>query len=247
MRSVHEAREMGSSLGDMLYERKIERAYQRLYPVLAERTSFRLLDIIGSIVGQCPQQEVNLFIDRIAADRTMGGWVVIASALTERLPVDLPDTLTRTHDLIISADTWYATDIFGERVPGPALLSFFDETISLIEEWRADENPWVRRILGVAVHFWAKRTRGTKDSLPQAQRLLDLLDALYEEKSIDALKGIGWALKTLGRYYPDLLTDWLETQIMQRKRKARALMNRKAITYLPQAHKERICEARHQA
>jgi len=238
---------MGSSLGDMLNERKIERAYQRLSPVLAESTPFRLLDIIGSIVGQCPQQEVNLFIDRIAAEPTMGGWVVIASALTEGLAGDLQDALSRTHDFIITANNWYATDIFGERVPGPALLSFFYETISNLETWREDENPWVRRILGVAVHFWAKRTRGTKDAMPQAQRLLDFLDPLYEEKAIDALKGVGWGLKTLGKYYPELLTDWLETQILQRKRKARALMNRKAITYLPQAHKERICEARHQA
>lgn len=245
IRSVQDARALGEDLFILLEKRKIEAAYEQLAPLLSQRISFRLLDIIGSKAGKAQRPAVDLFLDRIAAGGSMGGWVVMASALTERLPDDLADAFTRTHDIIITAGTWYTTDIFGERVPGPALLLSFEPALQQLQTWQTDENAWVRRIIGVAVHFWAKRTRGAEENITQARQLLDLLDPLYEEKEINAIKGVGWGLKTLGRYYPNLLTDWLEIQLAQRKRRPRALMNRKAITYLPQANKERVCEAWH--
>ncbi len=245
MRSVHDARALGEVLFNLLENRKIEAAYEQLAPLLSQRMSFRLLDIIGGRVGKARRPAVDLFLDRIAAGGSMDGWVVMASALAIRLPDDLGDAFTRTHDIIITADTWYTTDIFGERVPGPALLLSFNPALQQLTSWQTDENAWVRRIIGVAVHFWAKRTRGAEENAAQARRLLDLLDPLYEEKEINTIKGVGWGLKTLGRYYPDLLTKWLEIQLAQRRRKPRALMNRKAITYLSQANKERVCEAWH--
>lgn len=54
---------------------------------------------------------------------------------------------------------------------------------------------------------------------------------MFEERRVDAIKGIGWGLKTLGRYYPAQAADWLETQRLSGKR-PRALMLRKATTYL---------------
>lgn len=31
---------------------------------------------------------------------------------------------------------------------------------------------------------------------------------------MDAVKGMGWGLKTLGRHYPDLVADWLGQQFV---------------------------------
>ena len=101
-----------------------------------------------------------------------------------------------------------------------------------LRPWRTDANRWVRRTVGVAVHFWAKRSRGTPELTPQAETLLEFLTPLFGEWEMDAVKGVGWGLKTLGRHYPDLVASWLERQLQQGHRH-RALMLRKARTFLP--------------
>ncbi len=60
---------------------------------------------------------------------------------------------------------------------------------------------------------------------------------MFEERETDAVKGIGWGLKTLGKHYPDQLVDWLEVQIHEHQRRHRKLMVNKALTYLPDEYK----------
>ena len=55
---------------------------------------------------------------------------------------------------------------------------------------------------------------------------------MFEEWEMDAVKGIGWGLKTLGRHYPDLVADWLAQQVVPGQRRHRTLMLRKPLTYL---------------
>ena len=62
---------------------------------------------------------------------------------------------------------------------------------------------------------------------------------MFEEWDVTAVKGVGWGLKTLGRHYPDLVADWLAEQVVQRQRRHRALMLRKALTYLSDAQRAR--------
>ena len=145
--------------------------------------------------------------------------------------IDLEGTLERCHKYIIAADIWYGTDILGERVPGPALLAEFQPSIDFLSSWKEASNRWIRRSLGVAIHFWAKRTKGQNPM--QAQALLEFITPLFEEREMDALKGIGWGLKTIGRYYPEILSPWLHFQVLIDKRQPCALMLRKARTYLP--------------
>jgi len=57
---------------------------------------------------------------------------------------------------------------------------------------------------------------------------------------MDAAKGVGWGLKTLGKHYPDLVTDWLEQQILHRRRRHRVLMLRKAAMYLSDEQRARL-------
>jgi hypothetical protein len=66
-----------------------------------------------------------------------------------------------------------------------------------------------------------------------------MLAPLFDEREIDAVKGIGWGLKTIGRMYPDLLTEWL---LEQTGRGHRAIMLRKALTYLAPEQKASILE-----
>jgi len=232
--NAHESEELRERVARSVQSGELEQAYVLLASILAERTPFRLLDRIGRAVGAAPLPEVNVFLAEVASRGTMGGWVVIGSALGRQFDRDLAGALDRCREFIVAADVWYATDILGERVPGPALVAQFEPTLSLLSPWRADPNRWVRRTAGVAVHFWAKRSRGRPELRPQAELLLAFLEPLFEERDPDAVKGVGWGLKTLGRTYPDPVAGWLEEQL-RRGCRPRALMLRKARTYLRSA------------
>jgi hypothetical protein len=226
-----ETRQLANRIAGLAAVGQTEAAHALLAPILAERTPFRDLDRIGAAVGAGPLPAVNLFLERTAAEGTMGGWVVIAGALGRQLDRDLAGAFDRCRQYVIAANAWYATDILGERVPGPALVSHFEPALSFLSPWREDPDRWVRRTLGVAVHFWAKRARGRSELRQQAGALLEFLDPLFEERDTDAIKGVGWGLKTLGRHYPDLVEPWLDRQLGL-GRQPRALMLRKARTYL---------------
>ena len=228
-----EAIELGTAIRACLERGREDEAFGLLAPVLCSRVPFPRLESIGRAMALDGLGEMVPFLDRVAATRSEGGWVVIAASLQRYLPGRLEAVFQLTRAYVIQAGVWYACDIFGERVPGTGLLLDFDRSLASLVPWRDDANPWVRRTVGVAVHYWAKRTRGEPDAFPRAQILLRFLEPVLEEKDTRALKGIGWGLKTMGRYYPALTARWLEAQLGQ-GRQPRALMLRKAVTYLPQ-------------
>ena len=238
--NTSEAKTMGNRLSSLVNQGQLTQAQAILDPVLRSRTRFALLDIIGVAVGSGRRPKVDTFLEKVASDKTEGGWVVIASALKQQYLLSPNDTFTRCREYAIAANVWYATDILGERVPGPALVTDFDQAIALLDPWRSDPSPWLRRMVGVAVHFWAKRNRGSIQSLPDAEQLFGFLEPMFIERQVDALKGVGWGFKTLGRYYPDLAEHWLTRLVIQNRSHYRALMLRKALTYLPFENKMRI-------
>lgn len=63
---------------------------------------------------------------------------------------------------------------------------------------------------------------------------------MFCEWNMDAAKGIGWGIKTLGKYYPQLVTAWLVDLLRNPQLHYRALMLRKATTYLQEAQKEQV-------
>jgi hypothetical protein len=237
---AREADLLGAEVAELVQAGRPGDAYGLLAPVLAERTPFRLLDRIGRAVGASSLAATHLFLERVTSQRTEGGWVVIGSALGQQLDRDLEGALDRCRAFMIDGQVWYATDILGERVPGPALLACFERALELIAPWREDEDRWVRRAMGVAVHFWAKRSRGAPELVSQAGALLAFLEPMFEEWELDAAKSMGWGLKTLGRYYPDLVTRWLEEQVVVRRRRHRAVVLGKAATYLSEEQRARL-------
>lgn len=236
---TREARALGKQIARRVADEETEAAYALLAPVLAERTPFRLLGIIGAAVGAEPLVPVNDFLERIAAERTEGGWVVIGCALGQQLDRDLVGAFDRCRRTIIAGDVWYAADILGERVPGPALVADFEPSLAQLAPWREDSNHWVRRAVGVAVHFWAKRSDGADALRPHAAALLDLLEPMFGEWEMSAAKGVGWGLKTLGKHYPDQVAHWLAEDVVPHQRRHRAVMLRKALTYLSPAQRSR--------
>jgi hypothetical protein len=90
----------------------------------------------------------------------------------------------------------------------------------------------VRRAVGVAVHLRAKRSRGQAALQPTARALAMFLEPMLEESNVDAAKGVGRGLKTLGKFYPDVIAPWLEGQLAQGRR-PRAVVLRKVVPHLP--------------
>jgi len=232
-----EAESLGYQIEGYLLIGDLDEAESLLYPVLSERIPFSTLDKIGQKIGGVSLGSVELLSYRLADGRKMGSWVIIASALSCHFPTDIGRVLADCRAFIIQAAVWYATDTFGERVVGPASLVDFHSALQMLAPWRGDSNRWVRRCVGVAVHLWAKRTRGQAEMVNQALDLLHFLEPVFEEKNQDAVKGIGWGLKTMGRYYPELAAAWLDEQVNTLHRQPRPLMLRKALTYLPPEQK----------
>jgi hypothetical protein len=244
---VKEARRLGAEVAESVGAGEIEQGYALLAPTLARRTRFASLDLIGRSVGREPMAPVNTFLARLAADATEGGWAVIGSALGQQLERDLSGAIDRCREFIVAADVWYGADIIAERVPGPALVADFEAALPSLAPWRGDENVWIRRAVGVAVHFWAKRSRGAEGLAPQAGSLLSFLEPLFWEWEMEAVKGVGWGLKTLGRHYPGPVAGWLAAEVIPAGRRHRALMLRKALTYLSEQQRARIQAAEPEA
>lgn len=231
------AREFGATILEKIRTGDPLQAYHSLAPILNERTPFRLLDIIGESISTAPREKLGPFLEKIAAQKTEGGWVVIASALKPSLATELENVLQLSRQYIIAADIWYACDIFGERVLGNALVDHFDEGLDRLDAWRSDENRWVRRSLGVAGHYWAKRTKSDRVLNKQAQMLLAFFEPMLAEANTDAAKGVGWALKTMSRYRPTLIHDYLRAQSLN-DRKIAPRIRGKALKFLPEPMKK---------
>lgn len=177
-----EAQDLGRLIARQLIDDGSDKAFRRLWPALQRRIPFRSLDEIGRAIGAAEANVLLPFLDRIAETKAEAGWGVIASALGARLPEHAHTSFQCSRAYILLGDVWYAADIFGERVPGPALWTCFRTALPLAAAWRQDPNCWVRRSVGVAVHYWAKRSKGEAKLLPQAKALLDLLAPMFSER-----------------------------------------------------------------
>ena len=227
-----EMRELAVQARDEVAAGDVTNPVARIRPVVASRTPFPLLDLAGRVIAEAAQTNLlsfTAFLDALARTSEIGVWPLVGSALAVAyLPHDLSGAFAEARRYIFQADVWHATDAIAERVLGEGLRTDFAAAGLLLERWRKEENPWLRRAVGVAVHLYVKRERNRPD---RATRLLGLLAPLFEEHDVAALKGIGWGLKTIGKFYPDLLVPWLRSQVAATK--PRKLMVRKAVTYLP--------------
>jgi hypothetical protein len=236
--NTKQADSLGTQIVGWVEDGRSAQAAAALDPILSAKIPFRLLDRIGARIGEATPRKINPFLERTARGKAMGAWPLIGSALAAQLDRDLDGALKRCRTFIVLGDVWYAADTLAERVPGGALVADFDRTLAALKKWRTDPDRWVRKSCGVAVHFWTKRARGEARHLPKAKRLLAFLAPLFSEEDLDAVKGIGWALKTLGRNYPEAVAPWLVRQV-GRSTSYRALMLRKATTYLPASERNK--------
>lgn len=202
-----------------------------LKPVLDSKCSFSKLDLLGKEIGKIGANQSQKFFkvfDKIIDYNAMGGFVIVGSALIYFLENNFDEVMKKSCCYIIKGNEWYVCDIIGERSLGHALVGYFNKTLPLLRKFLEDENRWIRRSTGVAIHFFSKRVL---DEPEKTKELLKLVEPHIEERQIDVVKGIGWGLKTIGKYHPDILTEFLKNQLTLGKHISK-LMMKKAITYL---------------
>jgi len=68
--------------------------------------------------------------------------------------------------------------------------------------------------------------------------LLSLLSVMVEDKRVFVVKGVGWGLKTIGRYQPKLIEGYVKNVL--RTKNVSKLMLRKATKYLDDETKQKI-------
>jgi 3-methyladenine DNA glycosylase AlkD len=202
-----------------------------LKPILDSKCPFAKLDYLGSCLGKAGKNDTQKFyplFDEIINYGAMGGFVVVGRSLTCFLETDFNKVMEKSREYIIAGDVWYVCDVIGERSLGQALIDQFDTSLTWLRRFLEDENKWVKRSAGVAIHFFSKRVT---DKPEKTKKLLCLIEPFIEERQVEVIKGIGWGLKTIGRYHPKILVNFLTGQIKMEK-KISKLMIKKAVTYL---------------
>ena len=212
--------------------------WDALKPVLDAKVPFPLLDEIGKQLGESgklDRQSYFLVFDEIIVTEKMGGYVIVGQALAAFLETELEASIDKAKEIITAGKKWYICDIVGERVLGQALVFYFESAVSILERMTSLEEPEVRRSIGIAIHFFAKRRPEDTDKLG---RLLSLLSSLVDDKRVFVVKGVGWGLKTIGKYQPKLVEEYLR-DTLETKRISK-LMLWKATAYLDEKTKEEL-------
>lgn len=200
-----------------------------------------LSDLLGQTVARAcarpaPGQFLTL-LDDVARTEVPSAWPFIGSAIyTAFAHTMLPSAMQHARRHIARAAAPAATDAISERVPGQLLVNYFEEGLSQLYDWVSDPSPWVRRALGVAVHFYVENHPKEQS---QIARLLQLLGLAYQESDPYALEGIAQGFQTVGKHQPNMLIYWLYEQREVNKQPHPVIL-RQATTYLPETVKAEL-------
>lgn len=131
----------------------------------------------------------------------MGGYVISAIILQLRMEKHFEQSLNKAVEYILLGNEWYVCDIIGERIMGYFLLKEPEKTLPILKNYINDKNGWIVRSVGVASHYAVKKGLGKK----YVEVTFYLLLSKTDTKDFHTKKGIGWALKTISKFYPDII------------------------------------------
>lgn len=182
--------------------------------VLQNKVKFPLLEKVGeAFYAHIPGARQTEVTDRLVELDYEGGYVIVGIMLAKRMHHNLTNSFKKAVEYYIRGDKWYVVDIIGERVHGQGLLHYFDQTFPYLVKYLQHQNDWVKRSAGIAMHLAIKR--GLEKE--KVKKLLTLALTQAESKNFQVKKGLGWAVKTLARFHPDLVES---KQIMRDPRVA---------------------------
>lgn len=175
--------------------------------LLAHKVKFPLAEFAArSLMDDFQPGQYAWLVGEAVQERTIPGYVFSAAILQERLSSELRWCFRQAEAIIIRGDQWYVCDITSERVFGHGLLVEFARALPIISSNGSHASLWMQRSVGVAVHYAVKKGLGRDES----NQLFGLLQPLAQRGDYYVKKGVGWGLKTIARYHPDLVQPVLE-------------------------------------
>ena len=170
--------------------------------LLCHRVKFPLLEYTAVQINKfIPRQEQSAFIATLFGQPEHGSSVIIGKLLQLWLPDDLPGAFTQACQAITSGNTWYHCDHIGERVFGHGLLTQPDAALPLLTTYLANGDEWNQRAVGVAAHYATKKGL----SAEWVTAVLILLLTKANSKAYEVQRGIGWGLKTIAKFHPNMV------------------------------------------
>jgi 3-methyladenine DNA glycosylase AlkD len=183
--------------------------------ILRKKIRFPLLEYAAKeLYKAIAQSEQLVTTDKIIALHEIGGNVLAAIILQHRLGSHFKKSIDKAAEYIITGNEWYVCDIIGERVMGYALLTMPEETIPVLRSFAGNEDKWIVRCIGVAVHYAIK-----KGLLKvHVDKVFGLLLSLSSTTEFHTKKGIGWAAKTTAKFHPEIIEKYKDEIAAQQTR-----------------------------
>ena len=177
--------------------------------ILKKKIRFPLLEHAALMLYQeVPSKEQIILTDKIIALKEIGSNVLAGIILQLRLEKHFDQSIEKAIEYITSGNEWYVCDIIGERVMGHALLTIPVKTVPVLETLARHNDKWIVRSVGVATHYAVKKGLDK----PFVEKAFRLLLSLGNTTDFHTKKGIGWAAKTIAKFYPDIIAKY-RTQI----------------------------------
>jgi len=181
--------------------------------LLKKKVRFPLLEFAAKkIFVSIPEKKQIEITDKIIALHEIGSNTIAGMILQLRLEKHFSQSINKAIEYIIEGDEWYVCDIIGERVMGFALLTQPDNAIPVLKKLATHSDKWIVRSVGVATHYAVKK--GLKKKF--VSDMFALLLSLSTVTDFHTKKGIGWAAKTIAKFYPDIISDF-KTEIENEK------------------------------
>lgn len=173
--------------------------------LLKKKVRFPLLEFAAKkIFISVPHKNQIEITDNIIALHEIGSNTIVGMILQLRLEKHFSQSINKAIEYIIEGDEWYVCDIIGERVMGYALLSQPEKTILVMKKLSKHSDKWIVRCVGVATHYAVKK--GLKKKF--VHEMFALLLSLSTVTDFHTKKGVGWAAKTIAKFYPDIISDF---------------------------------------
>lgn len=163
------------------------------FPVLEYLTGFFYEKLDESLL-------IDLLDELISRDR-IGSYVFAGKALQLHYSSNQSLSLKKVKEYMVLGDKWYSCDIMGERVFGHAMLEDFDKVFPEMEKAVCDESIWVVRAVGTGMHYATKKGL----HVSSVELLFDLLCRQKNRNEFHVKKGMGWAAKTICKFYPEMV------------------------------------------
>lgn len=173
--------------------------------VLSQKIKFPALEHCAKVLcNTLPNNLHFLFNKELIKYKEIGGWVVSGMVLQQHLNNQLLKCVDEAINYIIEGNEWYVCDIVGERVMGHGLLKYPEIMLPILPRLVSHEDKWIVRSVGVAAHYATKKGM----LAPHAEEVFKLLLSLANTTDFHTKKGIGWGVKTIAKYHPQIIEKY---------------------------------------